>query len=286
MSPTTISAERFTDVVTHHGEGVGWDPVAGVLRCVDMLAGDVVTLAPGGRVARRWHVGPVAAAWRARDRGGVVVGTRRGFALLDAEGRIEWTRDAWDDPAVRMNDGACDPAGRFWCGSMAYDTAPGAGTLWRLDSDHSMHPVLDQITISNGLVWSLDGRTAYHVDTPTGRIDGYRFDPASGTLTDRRVVAEVAGNPDGMTIDSEGGLWVALWGGHAVHRYAVDGVRTHVVEVGPAQVTSCAFGGPGLELLYVTTSREGLPDDADPTAGSVFVADPGIVGVPLATYAG
>lgn len=280
-------AERLTEVITHHGEGAGWDEVAGAFRCVDLLAGDLVTVDSGGSVVGRVNVGKVAAAWRPRAEGGTVVATERGFALLDRDDRVDWSVEAWTDAGVRMNDGACDPQGRFYCGSMAYDARPGAGSMWRLDPDRTVHRIADDLTISNGLVWSSDGATAYHVDTPTGRIDGYEFDAGTGTFGARRTVARVTGgDPDGMTLDAEGGLWVALWGGGAVHRYSVDGELTAVVEVGARQVTSCAFGGEDLTRLYVTTSRQGLEDGADPAAGSVFVVDPGVAGLPLLAFGG
>lgn len=279
-------AEQLTDVITHHGEGAGWHRAEGVLKVVDMLAGDVVTLTEEG-AARRLHVGAVAAAWRERTDGGIVVAVERGFALVDADGRLEWSVDVWTDPSIRMNDGACDPRGRFYCGSMAYDERPEVATLWRLDTDGSVRPVLEHLTISNGLVWSLDGSTAYHVDTPTGRVDGYSVEAETGALGDRRTVAEVTGgSPDGMTIDAEGCLWVAIWGGRAVHRYSPDGELAAVVEVDARQVTSVAFGGPAYDTLFVTTSREGLAPGDDPRAGAVFVADVGVRGVPLATFDG
>jgi sugar lactone lactonase YvrE len=275
-------AERFTAALTYHGEGAGWDVSASRLRVVDMLAGDVVTIGDDGAVQERRHVGTVAAAWRRRSGGGLVVGTEHGFTLVNGD---SVSIEAFEDTSIRMNEGACDPQGRFYCGSMAYDQRPGVAALWRLDPDRTVTRVADGLTVSNGLVWSLDGSLAYHVDTPTGRIDAWDFDPASGTLHDRRPVAEVGGgNPDGLTIDAEGGLWVALYGGSAVHRYTPEGALSEVVEVGATNVTSCAFGGPGLDRLFITTSRENAEDD--PLAGSVFVAGVGVRGVPLLTFAG
>jgi sugar lactone lactonase YvrE len=276
-------AEQFTPPVTEHGEGAGWDAHAHRLRIVDMLKGDLLTVEDDGST-RRLHVGDVAAAWRPRRGGGVVVGTERGFALLDADGRPEFRTEAWTDPAVRMNDGACDPQGRFYCGSMAYDKQPGAAALWRLDPDRTVTRVLTGLTVSNGLVWSLDGGTAYHIDTPAGRIDAYDADAGTGSLTGRRTVATVSGgHPDGMTIDAEGGLWVAVFGGAAVHRYEPGGALSEVIDVGATNVTSCTLGGPGLRRLFITTSREGVDE---PAAGAVFVADAEIAGVPLLDFAG
>jgi sugar lactone lactonase YvrE len=281
------NAEQLTPVITHHGEGPVWDPAAGVLRCVDMLAGDIVTV-PDAAPVSRLNVGAVAAAWRPRTAGGLVVAVERGFRLVDIDGALGPVIEAFDDPAVRMNDGGCDPQGRFYCGSMAYDERPGAGTLWRLDPDSSVHRVLDDVTISNGLVWSLDGSFAHYIDTPTHRIDTLTFD-AAGRVRGRSPLVEIPsqlGAPDGMTIDVEGGLWVALWGGHAVHRYAPDGELTAVIDVDAAQVTACTFGGPDYDRLYITTSRTGLAPDADPAAGAIFVAAPGVRGTPPLPFAG
>jgi sugar lactone lactonase YvrE len=281
-----VRAEPLTGVVTDHGEGAGWDPARGVVTVVDLLAGDLVDVHDDGRVERR-HVGSVAAAWRPRTGGGTVVATERGFLALDASGAEEWSVEAFDDPALRMNEGGCDPQGRFLCGSMAYAATPGAGVLWRVDPDRTVHRVRAGLTIPNGLVWSASGAEAFHVDTPTGRIDRWAYDAATGELSERRTVATVeGGGPDGMTIDADGGLWVALWGGHAVHRYDQTGALTEVVEVGAAQVTSCAFAGPDLDRLVVTTSRHGLVPGADPLAGAVFAVEPGVAGAPRPEFGG
>ena len=282
-------ATQFTEPCTTHGEGVFWDEAAGRLLLVDMLAGAIVEVAADG-TTRRHELGGVAAAIRARSVGGYVLAVERGFQLLDAD--LTPTGDvvaAFSDPAIRMNDGGCDPQGRFYCGTMAYDVTPGAGTLYRLDADRSVHPVLTGVTISNGLQWHADGRSVYYNDTPTGRVDRYPFDPETGTFGERSTVAVVAegeGQPDGMTIDEEGGIWVALWGGGAVRRYDRDGRLTEVVELPVSQVTCCTFGGEGRRTLYISTSREGLPADAQPAAGAVFAFDAGVAGAPQYAYAG
>jgi hypothetical protein len=155
-----------------------------------------------------------------------VLAVERGFALEDDDGTVTPLPELWTDPGVRMNEGGCDPDGRFYCGSMAYDQRPGAGALYRLDPDGSARTVLENVTISNGLEWSPDGSRAYYNDTPTQRIDVFDYDSESG-LTGRRPFAEIpaeAGGPDGLTVDEEGGVWVALYEGGAVRRYASDGV--------------------------------------------------------------
>jgi sugar lactone lactonase YvrE len=282
-----MRAEQITGSVAYHAEGPVWSDSWGGLRWVDMLAGDVLSLAADATVRRR-HVATVVAALRPRAGGGAVIGTERGFALEDAGGAIEPLVDVWTDPAVRMNEGGCDPQGRFYCGSMAYDQRPGAAALYRLDPDGSVSVVLHAVTISNGLDFSPDGSTAYYVDTPTGRIDRFDYDIA-GNLSGRRAFVELppgAGHPDGLTVDAEGGVWIALNGGGAVRRYTADGTLDGIVEVGARQVTACTFGGEGLRELFITTSRENLSPDEDPAAGSLFRVIPGVDGRPVRDFAG
>ena len=281
-----MRAEQVTGPVAHHGEGPVWSAHWGGLRWVDMLAGDVLSLGGDGTVRRR-SVGVVAAALRPRRGGGAVIAVERGFVLEDPDGALTPLEPVWSDPGVRMNEGGCDPDGRFWCGSMAYDQRPGAATLYRLDPDRGVHPVLEGVTISNGLEWSPDGSLAYYDDTATHRTDVFDYDPAAG-LTGRRPFVRFGddGNPDGLTVDAEGGVWVALFGGGAVHRYDPAGRLDAVVEVPAAQVTACTFGGTDLGELFVTTSREGLGADDDPLAGSLFRVRPGVLGLPAREFAG
>jgi sugar lactone lactonase YvrE len=288
-TPTTARADVVTDPVAHHGEGPVWDPATRALHWVDMLAGDVLSLRADGAV-RRIHVGNVVAALRPRAAGGFVVAVERGFAVLDESWQpVRPVIEVWTDPGVRMNEGSCDPRGRFYCGSMAYDAAPGRGALYRLDPDGSVETMLRDVTISNGLVWSDDGARAWYVDTPTQRVDVFDVDPESGGLTNRRPFVEIPaaqGSPDGITLDAEGGLWVALWGGGAVHRYTPDGRLHMVVGLPVRQATACAFGGPNLDELYITTSRIGLSSGQEPLAGALFVCRPGVLGLEPFTYAG
>jgi len=279
--------EQITDVVADHGEGPVWSARWGGLRWVDMLAGDVLSLRADGGVERR-HVGEVAAALRPRRAGGAVLGIERGFALEEPDGAVRPHGEVWSDPSVRMNEGGCDPDGRFYCGSMAYDQRPGAASLYRLDPDGSVGVVLEGVTISNGLDFSPDGALAYYVDTPTRRIDCFDYDAERG-LTGRRAfvsLPEGVGFPDGLTVDAEGGVWVALYDGGAVRRYGRDGELDVVVEIGARKVTACAFGGDGRRELYVTTSRENLAPGEDPAAGSLFRVVPGVIGLPVREFAG
>jgi sugar lactone lactonase YvrE len=230
-----------------------------------------------------------SAASRPRRGGGAVIGVERGFALEGADGTLTRLPELWGaDHGVRMNDGGCDPNGRFYCGSMAYDKTTGAGALYRLDPDGSTAVVLEGVTISNGLEWSPDGVLAYYTDTATQQVAVFDFDEASG-LTGRRTfvsIPEEDGAPDGLTVDAQGGVWIALNQGGEVRRYTPAGVLDAKVEVPVRGVTACAFGGPALDELFITTSREGLAPGDEPRAGSLFRAAVGVRGRPVREFAG
>jgi sugar lactone lactonase YvrE len=283
-----MRAEQLTGPDAFHAEGPVWSPRWGGLRWVDMLAGDVLALADDGTVTRR-HVGAVAAALRPRRGGGAVIAVERGFALEEPDGALRRLPALWDDEGVRMNEGGCDPDGRFHCGSMAYDGRPGAGALHRLDPDGTTHVVLTGVTVSNGLEWSPDGTLAYYNDTPTHRVAVFDYDPERG-LTGARTFADLTEEgamPDGLTVDAEGGVWVALYGGGEVRRFTPAGALDAVVEVPTTHPTACTFGGAGLRELFITTTREALGEHADdPVAGSLLRADVGVAGRPVREFAG
>jgi sugar lactone lactonase YvrE len=271
-------------------EGPVWDPRSGRLAWVDIPSGRIfltdVRSGASDVIQAPLPVGAVAP----RAAGGFVAALEDGFWVVGAGPAKLIARVAEARPGLRFNDGKCDPAGRFWAGTMAYDKAPGVAALYRLDPNGTATRMLGGVTISNGLAWSADGRTMYYVDTPTQRIDSFSFEPSTGEISDRRPVVHIppaAGAPDGLTIDAEGGLWVALWGGGAVHRY-VDGRLDRVVPLPVSQPTNCAFGGDNLDELFVTSSADELPAEqreAEPLAGSVFRLRPGLRGVPAATFA-
>jgi sugar lactone lactonase YvrE len=175
---------------------------------------------------------------------------------------------------------------------MALDHRAGAGALYRLDPDLSVHPMVGGVAISNGLDWSLDGRTMYYVDTPTRRIDQFDFDPASGAIADRRpfVTIDAAdGSPDGLTVDADGGIWLALWDGWRVRRYYPDGSIDREIRLPVSEVTCPVFGGPDLDELYITTAWELLSEAQharEPLAGALFRVRPGVRGRPPTPFAG
>ena len=281
-----MKAEQLTEPVAYHAEGPVWSERWGGLRWVDMFAGDVLSFAPDGTVQRQ-HVGQIAAAVRPRTRGGAVLGIERGFALEDPDGTITTLDPLWDDDEIRMNEGGCDPDGRFYCGSVANDQTPGAASLYRLDPDGSTDLVLSGATVSNGLEWNPDGSLAYYNDTSTGAVSVFDYDTERG-LTGQRTFVTLPddGRPDGLTVDAEGGVWVAVYNGAAVRRYLPDGTLDEVAEVPGQQVTACALGGPHLDELFITTSQEHLEPVSDPVAGSLFHAKVGVRGLPVREFAG
>ncbi len=233
---------------------------------------------------------PVSAVALQRDGGGYLVAAGLGVAICDwPSGTFEWL--AHVDQGVRTNDGKPDPAGRFVIGTMAAQDHPGTAALYQLDGG-AIRRILDGVTISNGLDWSLDGETLYYVDTPTERIDAFDYDVTTGQITRRRTFVDlhgIPGRPDGLTVDSEGGVWVAMArGGAAVRRFTPDGRADQVISLPVPNPTSVTFGGDDLDDLYVTTSRLRLSaDDLSrwPLSGCLFhVADVGVRGRPPNRY--
>lgn len=276
-------AEQATDPVATHGEGPVWSTEWGRLRWVDMLAGDVLELDPDGTITRT-HVGKVAAVVRPRPGGGAIVALEHGFALTGGPlSELRALPPIITDDAIRLNEGGCDPAGNFYCGSMAYDSTAGAGAFYRLGTEGTVDVILPSVTISNGFAFGPDQSRAYYVDTPTRRIDVFDHTPADG-LTNRRSWVSIppgAGGPDGLTVDAEGYVWVALYGGSAVRRYSPAGRLDGIVELPVKQVTACALAE---NRLYITTSR--LGDGAESEAGALFAADVGVTGLETLPYTG
>lgn len=275
------------------GEGPTWDERRGVLIWVDIWAGRVHAYDPSTGSDEAVDVGQPVGAAVPRERGGYALALRDGFAFLEPDGAVTSVAKVEDDIAGnRMNDGKCDRHGRFWAGTMAADQSPGAGALYRLDPDLAVTRVLTDVTISNGLAWSLDDATMYYIDTPTGGVDAFDYDPLTGELENRRRVIDVpaeAGTPDGMALDEEGFLWVALFGGGAVRRYSPEGALDRMVEVPATNTTSCAFAGPELDELYITSAQEGLSAGelaAQPLAGALFRHRPGTRGLRTERFGG
>lgn len=284
--PLVLRAQIAVEAAAEHAEGPLWDDRDGTLLWVDQYRGVIRRARPtatGALVEEPpFELGMAVGAIvpdRADEDRGWLVAAGAGFHRLDRAGILTPIADVLPDDGVRrrMNDGKLDPLGRFWAGTMAYDMTPGAGALYRLDGDRP-RLMLDGVTISNGLAWTPDGGTLFYIDTPTRTVR--RFTVTDAGLGDGEVVIRIPpeqGAPDGMCVDADGCLWVALWGGGAVQRYDTGGRLLARVEVAAAQVSSCCFGGPDLATLYITTSAEGYDEAAlqrDPHAGRIFSATP------------
>jgi sugar lactone lactonase YvrE len=191
-----------------------------------------------------------------------------------------------------MNDGGCDRQGRFFAGTMAFDQRPGAGALYRLDLDGTVTTVLDGLTVSNGLGWAPDDRTVYLADSGPGLVWEFDYDLGSGAFSRRRVLLDFGdqdGVADGLTVDDEGCVWTAVWGGGQVRRWSPDGDLMAVIDLPVPQVSSCAFAGPARDVLVISTSAEGLDAEqrtARPDAGRLFTARPGVTGPAAYPYRG
>ena len=277
-----IDAALLVVVRAELGEGPVWDPVQACLYFVDILRGRVHRYDPDTGTSRVYAVERKVGAVGLCETSELILAVQGGFMRLDqTTGRTTAIADVdADRPELRMNDGKCDPAGRFWAGTMALDERRGAGALYRLDPDGRVHTMLRDVTISNGLDWTGDGRM-YYIDSPTQRVDVLDFDLASGAIENRRPFVRIPveeGTPDGLTLDAEGYVWVALWGGGAVQRYAPDGRLDRVVHVPVRYPTSCVFGGADLSDLFITTASVKLTEQErveHPHAGGLFHARPG-----------
>ena len=279
---------------TQLGEGIRWDARRDEMLAVDIVAGRVFR----GRVSddgslERVRVyqlpGTVGMITPVEGDDGWLLGAGRSFVYLAPDGTQRPIAEV--APAgTRMNDGACDPQGRFWGGTVADDHHEGGGALYRLERDGGTELMLDGLTISNGLGWSPDGDTMYLVDSGPRVIHAFAFDADRGTISDGRILvtmSEDVGAPDGMTVDAAGDLWVAIYGGARVNRYAPDGLLRRAYAIPARQCTCCAFGGPGLHRLFVTTATEGWTDEqrlAEPAAGLVYQFDTDAMGRPASPF--
>ncbi|MEU5768043.1 SMP-30/gluconolactonase/LRE family protein [Streptomyces asoensis] len=268
------------------GEGPTWDAAAGRLLWLDILGSRLHGYDPstGRRTVRTTHQHVGAAKPRAG--GGLVLNLRDGVGLLDPDGTFRWLRHE-PVPGRRANDAAVAPDGSLWAGTMRYDEAPGGGTLSRLTGDGGCEVVFDDVAVSNGTGWSPDGTRMYYIDSPTRRIDVLDHAP-DGRVGGRRpfvTIEDGAGFPDGLTVDADGCVWVALWDGGAVRRYTPAGELDLVVPLPVPRVTACAFGGADLSDLYITTARVGLTSP-HPLAGSLLVIPGAGKGLPQPAFEG
>ena len=275
-------------IKTQLGEGSFWDWKTQELYWIDILGNTLHIYNPKTKTDRALatpsNIGTVVPIDATR----AVVALQDGIYIMNTNsGEITLLSDVEHDiPANRFNDGKCDPSGRFWVGSMAYDETPKAANLYMIKGNGETSLKIKGVTISNGIVWTKDKTTMYYIDTPTSEIKAYDYDDATGDISNPRVAVKVndsLGYPDGMTIDDSDKLWVAMWNGNAVICFdPVKGEMVSKIDVPAHNVTSCAFGGKDLDTLFITSANLDMTDaerEKYPLAGSLFKAVPEVKGV-------
>ena len=272
------------DTVVEHkcllGEGPVWDVQRNMICWVDILKGEIHEFSPEQKTHKTIPVHQMIGAVAVCTNGNFIAAVQNGFASIDREsGEIKMIEDPeLHLPGNRFNDGKCDPAGRFWAGTMSLKEESNMGNVYTIKNDVKAIKKIEAVSISNGMAWSLDHQTFYYIDSPTLEIAAYDYEKATGHISNKRIIIKIAteeGSPDGMTIDNEGMLWIAHWGGWQVTRWNPEsGEKLHSIQLPVAKVTSCTFGGVGLEDLYITSATVGLTEDElkeQPLAGSLFV---------------
>lgn len=289
-----ICAELVLDTQSDLGEGALWDLEQQRLLWVDITGEKVHIYDPGLGSNRTIDVGQPVGTVVPRQSGGLALALKRGFNHLDLDTeQLTVLNEPVDNPDHRFNDGKCDPAGRFWAGSCHMNCSDPVGILYCLYADGHVEEKLTDLHCPNGIVWTADNQTLYYIDSMVFQIWALDYDHATGNISNKRVIADVPkdyGVADGMTIDSEGRIWVAHWGGYCVRCWdPKTGTVVETIDVPAKQITSCAFGGPDLDELYITCARTGLDEDElskYPLSGGLFSCKPGARGVAACTYAG
>lgn len=283
------------DVCAELGECPVWSAEEQALYWVDILAPSLNRFDPASGTNHSWPMSEAIGSFGLREQGGAVVALKSGFYLFDFDsGELSFIINPEQDwPGTRFNDGKVSPDGRFWAGTMDdVKLSRPIGSLYRLNPDGSCRRMVEGLIVSNGLAWSADGRTLFHSDSKGKTLYAYDYDPASGDIANRRVVArpgEETGRPDGGATDVEGYYWSAGISAGVLNRWAPDGRLDRQIKLPCAAPTCVAFGGPDLKTLYITSTRHGLPDEklaASPLSGSIFALDVGVAGVPVAKFKG
>lgn len=290
--PAEPVVQLVVDAKTELGEGSIWDPKEKKLYWVDIEGKALHLFDPVSGKDQSFSVGARIGTVVPVRGGGALVALQNGIHAIDTRtGKLRLLINPLMDTALRFNDGKCDPAGRFWVGTLALDNRRKGAVLYRFDKDKSLHLMLDSVSISNGIVWTKDKKTMYYNDTPTMTVQAFDYNNATGELSNRRVAIRIprgAGSPDGMTIDADDKLWIALWGGGAVGRFdPLTGELLQKINVPAPNVSSCAFGGDRLETLYITTARAWVSNSKlaeFPLSGGLFSVKPGVHGVAANFY--
>jgi sugar lactone lactonase YvrE len=258
------SPELVLDAQAQLGEGPSWDAKTHTLYWINIYAGDIHAYSPKTNTDSVINVGESVGCIAPRKSGGLIMARKSGFASLDFDtGEVTTLANPEPNlPGNRFNDGKCDPAGRFLAGTMDNAEVEASGSLYSFTPDGTVKTLLTAVRISNGLAWRPDYRTLYYIDTPTRMVMAYAYDLASGDISQPREAIRIPdgmGWPDGMTSDSEGNLWIAMWGGAKITKWdPLKGRMLQTIPIPALNVTSCAFAGEGLTDLYITSARKGM----------------------------
>ncbi len=281
----SLEAVKLGEIKAKLGEGSIWDYNKKILYWIDIENGVLYEYNPVLDTTLSHHAGKKIGTVVPETDSTVVLALEDGiYRMFLKDDTLEFlSKPASLEENQRFNDGKCDPSGRFWVGSMGPDKSC---FLYCMNNERSIIEILNGVTISNGIIWSLDSSKMYYIDTPTHQVRQFDFDNQSGNITAGKVIIEIPdtlGAPDGMTIDSEGKLWIALWGGYGVGRFdPVSGTLLEKINVPAKNITSCAFGGENLDILFITSASVGMTDDERsklPDAGKLFSINPGVQGI-------
>ncbi len=282
------NVELVLDTKSALGEGAVWNYKTGELIWVNINDNILNFYNPGFHFNKEMFTGQMIGTVVPAESGNLIVALEKGFYQFNpVTGAKQFIANPeGNNSGNRFNDGKCDPAGRFWAGTLSLNGESNAGALYRLDPDSSVHKMIDNVSVSNGIVWSSDHRKMYYIDTPTHKVVAWDYNNETGEISNPQTAIEIPeemGFPDGMTIDAEGNVWIALWNGSAVGCWNPEsGELLRTIDVPAKNVTSCAFGDNDLGTLYITTARIGTGEEdlkKFPHAGGLFKVRPGVKGV-------
>ena len=293
-NPRSENLTLEIDAKAQLGEGALWHPTENKLYWVNIEGRTLHIYDPVTKENQSLWVKERVGTVVPVKSGGALVALQNGIHFINTQtGRLQFIVNPLTNNNIRFNDGKCDPSGRFWVGSMHLRFTEGSASLYRMDTNKTVHKILDGVTVSNGIAWTKDKKTMYYVDSHLRRIDAFDYSDADGAITNRRVVVTIqdgGGSPDGIALDAEGKIWAALWGANAVGKFDPEtGELLQKIEVPAPNVSSCAFGGKELDTLYITTARGELSEAqlaAYPLSAGLFSIKPGVKGVPADFFTG
>ena len=281
----SLQFDLFSDYSCELGEGPFWDSKRSRLHWVDIIGKKIISQNLDGSNIHALEVDGNPGCVVLSDDGTMVAGVDNQISSLDGGGNLlKVLADTKEGSGLRFNDGKCDPSGRFWVGSMDRKEKNKLGSLYSWNSIEGLVNREQGVTVSNGMGWSPDNSLFYYIDSPTREVSVYDFDLSTGSINNKRrfiSFSEEDGFPDGMTIDNEGRLWIAFWGGSKIMCVNPDSKAIEeVVSFPVSKITSCAFGGEKMDQLFITSAKVQVNEKDEPMAGKTFVVSPGVEGLP------